>query len=161
LATKQIPVMIVSTSASAEDIKKCFDAGAQDYVTKPINAQEVLSKAAAILRVPQRVHYRLAVTVKVVGATSGRTFTGVSRNISQGGILVECPEALAGGTALKLDLPLKADQSVISFDGEVVRSDPDHLGDQHLAAIKFVNLTPYQELALSEFIARHESQRCN
>jgi CheY-like chemotaxis protein len=153
--TKKIPIMIVSTSASKEDIDRCFAAGAMDYVTKPINAQEVLAKAAHILQVPQRVHSRFAVNIKVEGEAMARSFTGTSRNISQGGLLLECGEPIKDGVHLSLELPINPDQSSLAFHGEAVRSDPDQLTNLSLVAIKFTDVTAKQEQALAAFISRN------
>ncbi|MBO6183121.1 MAG: response regulator [Chryseobacterium sp.] len=40
---KQIPVIAVTAQAMPEDRQKCLDAGAQDYVSKPINVDVLLT----------------------------------------------------------------------------------------------------------------------
>ena len=42
--TKHIPVMFITAKHGADDIKKGFDVGAVDYITKPFNALELLSR---------------------------------------------------------------------------------------------------------------------
>lgn len=41
---KQIPVIFLTALSDPEDIVKGFDAGGQDYVTKPFNSKELLSR---------------------------------------------------------------------------------------------------------------------
>ncbi len=154
VSTKDIPVMIVSTSADSTDIDKCFAAGASEYVTKPINAKEILTKAASILDVPQRVHYRVEVNMQVIGEVSGESFTELSRNISRGGLLVESDKDLANGTTVFLELPLLPEQGTISFKGQVVRRDLDQSSGKYLVAMKFLDLTPEQKSILAEFIVK-------
>ncbi|MFO8057627.1 MAG: response regulator [bacterium] len=153
-STRDIPIMIVSTSADSTDIDKCFEAGATDYVTKPINAKEILSKAASILEVPERVHYRVEVNMQVLGEASGNSFTGLSRNLSRGGVLVECENDLAEGTEVSLQLPLMPEQGTMSFKGKVVRNDVDQNSGKYLLGVKFTELTPEQKSTLSEFIVK-------
>jgi CheY-like chemotaxis protein len=43
-ATSQIPIILVTTRGEAENIEKGFTNGCNDYVTKPINGLELLSK---------------------------------------------------------------------------------------------------------------------
>ena len=42
--TKTTPIILVTTRGEAENIETGFDSGCTDYVTKPINGQELLAK---------------------------------------------------------------------------------------------------------------------
>jgi DNA-binding response OmpR family regulator len=42
--TREIPVIFMTALATSEDKVKGFEAGAEDYVTKPLNYQEVLAR---------------------------------------------------------------------------------------------------------------------
>ena len=42
--TKSIPVILVTTRGEGENVETGFASGCNDYVTKPINAQELLTK---------------------------------------------------------------------------------------------------------------------
>ncbi|HEY8151454.1 MAG TPA: response regulator [Vicinamibacteria bacterium] len=42
--TKGIPVILVTTRGEGENVEAGFQSGCNDYVTKPINAQELLTK---------------------------------------------------------------------------------------------------------------------
>ncbi|PYQ44744.1 MAG: response regulator [Acidobacteria bacterium] len=42
--TKSIPVILVTTRGEGENVEAGFQSGCNDYVTKPINAQELLTK---------------------------------------------------------------------------------------------------------------------
>lgn len=155
-ATRSIPIMIVSTSADQADIEKCFAAGAVEYVTKPINAQEVLSKAANILNIPNRLHYRIPLCLKVEGEASGKSFSGTSKNISRGGILVECKQKIKLNSQLTLDLPILPGDKMISMPGLVIRVDRDEAADAYLLGIQFHDSDPAQKQALEDFIVNNE-----
>lgn len=43
-STSSIPIIMVTTRGGAQDIKCAFQSGCNDYVTKPINTLELLSK---------------------------------------------------------------------------------------------------------------------
>jgi CheY-like chemotaxis protein len=43
-ATKAIPIILVTTRGEAENVEKGYASGCNDYVTKPINGLELLSK---------------------------------------------------------------------------------------------------------------------
>ena len=42
--TKGIPIILVTTRGEGENVEAGFQSGCNDYVTKPINAQELLTK---------------------------------------------------------------------------------------------------------------------
>jgi DNA-binding response OmpR family regulator len=42
--TRQIPIILVTTRGEGENVEAGFQSGCNDYVTKPINAQELLTK---------------------------------------------------------------------------------------------------------------------
>ena len=42
--TKAIPVILVTTRGEEDNVETSFASGCNDYVTKPINAQELLAK---------------------------------------------------------------------------------------------------------------------
>ncbi len=151
-ATKSIPVIMVSTSADDKDIARCKEAGAVDYVTKPINAQELLSKAANILDVPNRLHYRIPVSLTIEGDIEGKQFTGISRNISLGGILVDCSEQVKEDTKLTLGLPIMSDKGIMVCKGMVMRSDKIHDRPAFLLGIQFQGNNNEQQKALENFI---------
>lgn len=49
-ATADIPVLFMTALTDSEHVVKGFEAGGIDYVTKPINTEEVLARVAAHLR---------------------------------------------------------------------------------------------------------------
>ncbi len=48
-ATRKIPVMILSMRDREEDVVKGLDLGAEDYMTKPFGARELLARIRKIL----------------------------------------------------------------------------------------------------------------
>lgn len=42
--TRNTPIIMVTTRGEAENVENGFDSGCNDYVTKPINATELLTK---------------------------------------------------------------------------------------------------------------------
>jgi DNA-binding response OmpR family regulator len=48
-ATRGIPVIMVTTRGEAENMELGFGAGANDYLTKPINGLELLAKVKGLL----------------------------------------------------------------------------------------------------------------
>jgi CheY-like chemotaxis protein len=47
--TKTIPIILVTTRGEPESVQQGFESGCSDYVTKPINGLELLSKVQSCL----------------------------------------------------------------------------------------------------------------
>lgn len=48
---KDVPIMIITTEGSAEDRQRALQLGANAYITKPIQAPQVLSKVKELLSI--------------------------------------------------------------------------------------------------------------
>jgi len=46
----EIPIIVVTARQSMEDKKRCFQLGADDYMTKPLDQEELLLRISALLR---------------------------------------------------------------------------------------------------------------
>ncbi len=48
--TKQIPVIFITAKSQVKDKVKCLEAGADDYITKPFEMEELIARVQAVLR---------------------------------------------------------------------------------------------------------------
>jgi len=48
---KEVPIMIITTEGAAEDRQRALQLGANEYVTKPIQAPQVISKVKQLLKI--------------------------------------------------------------------------------------------------------------
>jgi CheY-like chemotaxis protein len=156
--TRNIPIIIVSTSSKKEDIDCCFEAGCNDYLTKPIQPEAVLARSAQILEIPFRLHRRMPVNFRLEGEAPPLTFTGFSRNLSRGGIMVEMDQTLEIGQSLKLWLPILESNKLAEVKGEVVRFEDDKIHRKTIYGVKFIGMAPELEQALDEYLAKHLNQ---
>jgi CheY-like chemotaxis protein len=52
-ATSHIPIILVTTRGEAQTVEQGYESGCNDYVTKPVNSSELLSKIRNILGASQ------------------------------------------------------------------------------------------------------------
>jgi DNA-binding response OmpR family regulator len=81
-ATSQVPILIMSSLDRVDDKLKGFEAGADDYVTKPINPKELLARINALLVRSQYLRPQMARTIAVVGAKGGVGVSSVALNLA-------------------------------------------------------------------------------
>ncbi len=83
-ATRELPIIFISTRRSAGDKVRAFSSGAVDYITKPFQSEEVLARVAIHLRLnalqrrleaQNRELERLATTDPLTGLLNRRSFT--------------------------------------------------------------------------------------
>lgn len=48
-ATRHIPIILVTTRGEAQSMEQGYENGCNDYVTKPVNSAELLSKVRSLL----------------------------------------------------------------------------------------------------------------
>lgn len=61
-ALRLVPVVMLTTSAQGEDVREAYQQGANEYVTKPVRAEEFRTKVQAIPRYWSQVVYRPSMT---------------------------------------------------------------------------------------------------
>ncbi len=58
-----LPIIVLSSSAESEDILRAFDAGADDYITKPFDPKILLARLRAVLK---RARGRVAAPAEII-----------------------------------------------------------------------------------------------
>jgi two-component system KDP operon response regulator KdpE len=59
----EVPVIMLTAKAQETDVLHGFDAGADDYLTKPFNAKELVARVKAVLRRTQRPEEAVTATL--------------------------------------------------------------------------------------------------
>jgi two-component system, OmpR family, KDP operon response regulator KdpE len=59
-----VPVIMLTAKAQDSDVLQGFDAGADDYLTKPFNAKELIARVKAVLKRSQHPEEKITSTLK-------------------------------------------------------------------------------------------------
>lgn len=116
-ATREIPVMFLSSLEDVRDKARGFEAGGNDYLTKPFDALEVKARVRSLVRAKA-----YADAVKEAAARE----LGVAREI-QGGILPADLVAATEGTGLEVAALLEPAKQVGGDLYDVARVAPERL----------------------------------
>ena len=81
----ELPIIMVSAKQLREDIKKGFRVGIDDYMTKPVDEEELLLRIKALLR-----RYKIANDKKIVVGDVVLDYN--SMTVSKGDIIIEVPQ---------------------------------------------------------------------
>lgn len=163
--TSRLPILMMSNLERIEDKLAGFQAGADDYVTKPVNPKELLARINALLVRSQYRAPETAKTIAVIGAKGGVGVTSVAVNLAlalaQQEYAVALAEVRGGNGELRFHLNLPPEPHLgplLALDAEsIARSDverfvqhqesgprlllaPDHAADhvlspEHVSAV--------------------------
>ncbi|MFQ5329383.1 MAG: response regulator [Thermodesulfobacteriota bacterium] len=157
-----VSIIMVTTSTSPEDIERCIEAGANDYILKPINPTELLTKFQRYVKVAQRWDLRILtrMDVSVADQDSMGSFMGNTVNISSSGVLVECTHNLDVGDAVSCSFSLPGNTSTITSTGEVVRSKEINHTQSRITryGIRFLDIGEEEQNMIESFISRYASK---
>jgi two-component system KDP operon response regulator KdpE len=82
-----IPVIILSSSAEDDDVLRGFDAGADDYITKPFNSKILLARIKAVL-----YRSRCSAAVPIEIAISDLVINQAARQVTLNGLQIYLTE---------------------------------------------------------------------
>lgn len=122
---KDIPLLMVSSADSVDDQGRCYAAGCDDYITKPVEKNMLLDKVRSFLDIGVRSHLRVPVDLQVALQTGGVFGRGRVKNISEAGVFIKTSANFSAGTDMKLKISLFLGQDPLEVEGEVVRIEED------------------------------------
>ncbi|MGK7888873.1 MAG: EAL domain-containing protein [Leptolyngbyaceae cyanobacterium] len=70
---KAVPIIIITALTTKSDLVRCFDAGADDFISKPINRLELQARARSMLRIHQQYQQLETFNTRLESAVQERT----------------------------------------------------------------------------------------
>lgn len=142
--TSRVPVLMMSNLERIEDKLAGFQAGADDYVTKPVNPKELLARINALLVRSQFRTPQSATTIAVVGAKGGVGVTSLAVNMAASLVQQENTVTLAelhwghGDLRLHLNLPAAPNHSkLLALEAESIgRAEVERLVQVHQSGLR-------------------------
>ena len=132
-----LPVLILGPARPPEVARRCRAAGCAGYLASPVTAAAVLERLASVLGVRLRLHPRRRLTAPVSFGRTIQEFLGYTRDISEGGALIESAIRLPPGRRLLLRL-YAGDLGQLIQPAVTVRVDAAPRQDLYLLGMRFV-----------------------
>jgi CheY-like chemotaxis protein len=153
MTLKKVSILILC-SDDEEEVKRCKDCGANDYISRPLRADELNRKVSELLDIAERESMRVLMKVTVEGQVEDETFFAMSEDISNSGILIRTEKVLKEGDRMSFSFLLGADQ--VTIDGEIARVREEE-SDGYLYGVQFVDMDPVMIHRVEEFIRSRQS----
>ena len=119
---KELPILMVTAAGKPEEVQNCLDAGCDDYITKPVNKQELCEKVKRLLgTIQRRTAERVKVTLPIQLQEGGRLHVVTAKDISSSGICLKSPTPLIENTLVEMKLE-SPDGEPLSLYGKIKRT---------------------------------------
>ena len=108
-----LPVIMVTAAGKEEEIRRCIQAGCDDYVTKPVNRKELLEKLNRLLgELRYRTEPRAAVALPATLIYEGQPIRAMAQDLSANGAFLQTTALLPLGTSFDLCIDLESGESL-------------------------------------------------
>jgi DNA-binding response OmpR family regulator len=152
------PILIVGPTQPMEIVERCRASGCDDFIGSPAGPNVLLQRLAAALGLQFRLHARLPAVISISFGRIVSEFLGYSKDISEGGILVETTLPIDRGRRLFLRLFLDESNEPIVTKATVLRVETIPDESQYLLGMQFQPLAPETAHRLRSYIqSRSES----
>jgi CheY-like chemotaxis protein len=97
---KHVSIILSTLLNDEKEIERCKACGANDYIKKPIDRQELAEKVAKLLGIPARQSIRILIKIKIEGRLGSEFFMANTVDVSINGLLFECERDLSVGDSI-------------------------------------------------------------
>lgn len=143
---QHLPIIMVTAAGQMEEIQQCLEAGCDDYVTKPVDKQELQEKIRRLLgKIDHQTSERINASLSVIIRSGGQEYQARTRDISMTGAYLQSDAPFYENSPVDLHLTLP-DGEGLRLLGKVKRRNPEnregfgvyfiHPGEQELATLR-------------------------
>lgn len=122
---QNLPVIMVTAAGQMEEIQQCLESGCDDYVTKPVDKQELQEKIKRLLgMVDHQTSERINLSIPVTIQADGRAYQAQTRDISLTGTYLQSDARVTENCPVDLRLSFP-DGETLRLLGKVKRNNPE------------------------------------
>jgi len=148
----RIPILVIGPNQPPGIAEACLEAGCDEYIDSPAAPNLLLQKLAALIGLQFRLNARIATVISVSFGRIVSEFLGYSKDISEGGILIETNLRISAGRRLYLRLFLDEQDLPLVARATVLRVQPTGEEEQYLLGMQFHALDQTSASRLKDYI---------
>ncbi len=158
---RKTPVILVVRAENAEAVQRCREAGCNEIIYKPVNAQELVVAALRLLKITERRDPRLTIELPaLIGKDPARLRRGTILNLNAGGAFVETRKLVPIDSEVILEFSLPAAPTPFQITCRVAWvNHPEWIKAMRLPVgmgLQFIDLAPAAGEAIGQFLDQQE-----
>jgi len=148
-----LPVLVVGPTNPPDIPERCRRAGCDDYIGSPAGPDSLLQRLSAALGLQYRLHTRVPAVLSISFGRVISEFLGYTKDISEGGILLETTLSFDRGRRVHLRIFLEDESRPLVTKATVLRVDrsPEE-EERYLLGMQFLALEGERAHRLRDFI---------
>jgi CheY-like chemotaxis protein len=121
LSTRGIPVIMMAADPDREIENKSRDAGAFEFLKKPLKQRHLIYRTASILKISLRFDISVAVSITNLEGGGGIRIKGRSIDMSESGMKLECGLNIEKNAMVRVEFSMPGSPESLQFEGKVMR----------------------------------------
>ncbi|MCK4690865.1 MAG: PilZ domain-containing protein, partial [Desulfuromonadales bacterium] len=148
--------IMITAAGKPEEVRQCLQAGCDDYITKPVNTQELREKVQRLLgEVKRRSAERIPVKMPVELREGGRLHVARTEDLSSSGVYLKSPVPLEKNTTVEIRLE-SAEDKPLRLYGKIKRSAQK---TEDGCGVYFIYPDPKSKIQLATLIRSKKAQQ--
>jgi len=153
----RIPILLIGPGQPPDIAATCLQAGCDEYIDSPAAPNLLLQRLAALIGLQFRLSARITTVISISFGRIVSEFLGYSKDISEGGILIETNLSIAAGRRLYLRLFLDEQEQPVVARATVLRVQPTNEEEQYLVGMQFHSMDQAATSRLKDYIRSRSS----
>jgi len=154
---RKIPIIMLTSALKEDDSKRCFDAGCDDFVTKPIlKVESFFDKIKKLVDIAVREYIRVPIDAEVSYFCDGKEYLSRILDVSEGGVFIESKSPLPVSSVINLIFTIPGTDRIIESEGRVARVINKSIGLPSTVhpgmGIRFLHITLEGARAVAEYV---------
>lgn len=119
---QNLPILMVTAAGKPEEVQRCLQSGCDDYITKPVNKQELREKVQRLLgEVKRRKDERVSVKLPVQVREGDRLHVASTQDLSTSGVYLKSAVPLTENTGIEIRFEAPQEKPLVLF-GKIKRT---------------------------------------
>jgi CheY-like chemotaxis protein len=156
---RNVTVLLVGPPDPPEIGERCRGAGCDEFIPTPVSPLLLSRKLSSALGIPFRLQTRIPAVLSISCGRIISEFLGYSKDLSEGGVLVETPLLMPTGRRLNLRLFMEGSDRPLVTRAAVVRSEPSPEEDHYLLGMQFQAMDPDSSARLKGYLHSRAPER--
>lgn len=155
---KEVSIIMAISSPNKEEIEKCMNVGANDYIIKPIDIKNILNKIGKYLSLPHRQSPRVSTRLEMKIKKGNQILSANTVNISTGGMLIEAHVSMSdfcNDDAVSIDMVIPENANTINIIGKVVRRVDNGKDKLPYLGVQFIDIAENDRKIIEKHIEKN------